>query len=127
MRRMTAQWVRKAEADRASARKNARLRPPHKDLICFLCQQASEKYFKALLQEWGIAIPRTHDRNALLHLLLPHDPTLRPLGRGLLSLSRYAVDYRYPGANATKRQMDSALVRMEQVRKRVRRELGLPR
>ena len=126
MKRMTAQWVRKAEADRDSARKNARMRLPHKNLVSFLCQQAAEKYFKALLQELGIPIPRTHDHRALLQLLLPHDATLKRLQPGLLSLSRFAVDYRYPGVNATRRQMQSALRCMERVRKEVRLKLGLP-
>jgi HEPN domain-containing protein len=125
MRRQTAQWLRKAEADHKSARKNALLRPPHKDLVCFLCQQAAEKYFKALLQELSVRIPRTHDLRALLQLILPHHPTLHRLNRGLLSLSRFAVDYRYPGANATARQMQSALRCMERVRKLLRRTLGL--
>jgi hypothetical protein len=42
-------------------------------------------------------VPRTHDLEDLLDLLLPHDPTLKPLRRGLGSLTRYAVEYRYPG------------------------------
>jgi hypothetical protein len=32
----------------------------------------------------------------LLNLLLPHNATLRTLGRRLATLSNYAVDFRYP-------------------------------
>jgi HEPN domain-containing protein len=29
--------------------------------VCFHCQHAAEKYLKALLQEGGLVVPRTHD------------------------------------------------------------------
>ena len=81
---------------------------------------------KALLQESGAAVPRTHDLEDLFALLLPHDATLAPLRRGAASLTKYAVEYRYPGARATTRQMQAALRNMERVRTEVRSRLGLP-
>ena len=51
MKRLTARWVRKADADEEGARRLARARPPLPDLVCFHCQQAAEKYLKALAQE----------------------------------------------------------------------------
>src|SRR5438034_1160307 len=101
MKRQTAPWVRKAEEDWAAASALAARRPPLRDTACFHCQQASEKYLKALLKEKGAAVPKTHNLKELLELLLPHDPTLAPLRRGLASLGRYAVAYRYPGQRAT--------------------------
>lgn len=62
---------------------------------------------------------------SLLNLLVPLDPTLRPLRRILRSLERYAVDYRYPDENATSRQMRAALRHAERVRAEVRTRLGL--
>jgi hypothetical protein len=62
----------------------------------------------------------------LLNLLLPHDGTLAPLRRGLRSLSRYAVDYRYPGVRATTRRMQAALRHAERVRTELCTRLGLP-
>jgi HEPN domain-containing protein len=59
MKLHTGPWVRKAEDDFAGASKMAAITPPLKDLVCFHCQQAVEKYLKALLQEIGIAVPRT--------------------------------------------------------------------
>jgi HEPN domain-containing protein len=99
--------------------------PPLRNLVCFLCQQAAEKYLKALLQETGVVVPRTHNLDALLDLLLPHDATLAPLRRGLRSLSRYAVDFRYPGVRATTRRMQAALRQAERVRMEIRKRLGL--
>lgn len=48
--------------------------------------------------------PRTHNLDDLLMLLVHNDPTLKGLRRILVSLSRFAVVFRDPGANATKRQ-----------------------
>jgi HEPN domain-containing protein len=94
--------------------------------VCFHCQQCAEKYLKALLQENGAHVPRTHDLQDLLDLLLPHDGTLAPLRRILRSLSRYAVEYRYPDLWATTRQMQSAHRHAGRVRRELRLRLGLP-
>jgi HEPN domain-containing protein len=79
-----------------------------------------------LLQELGIAVPRTHNLTDLLKLLVPHDATLATLRRVLIGLTRYAVEYRYPGVRATTRRMQSALRHAEHVRTVVRARLGLP-
>src|SRR5262245_15103343 len=126
MKRRTGSWMRKAEDDRGAARILASRRPPFRDQVCFHCQQAAEKYFKALLQELGAAVPKTHDLDSLLLLLLPHDATLGRLRRGLDKLTDYAVEYRYPVARATTRQMQSALRKAERVRAEIRARLGLP-
>jgi HEPN domain-containing protein len=126
MKRLTAPWVHKAEEDWAAANALAHQRPPLRDTACFHCQEAAEKYLKALLKESGAAVPRTHELKDVLDLLLPHDPTLAPLRRGLVSLSRYAVDYRYPDQRATQRQMGSALRNAGRVRRELRTRLGLP-
>ncbi len=126
MKNLTAEWVRKAEEDYDGARRLTATKPPLHDLVCFHCQQAAEKYLKALLQELGLAIPRIHELDVLLDLLLPHDVSLRSLRRAVNILTQYAVDYRYPGMNATARQSRSALRWAEQTRDAVRARLGLP-
>jgi HEPN domain-containing protein len=77
------------------------------------------------LQELGLTIPYTHDLENLLALLLPHHPTLRPLRRGLRSLTGFAVGTRYPGKNAGKRQAQAALRWAGTVRDVARLLLGL--
>jgi HEPN domain-containing protein len=126
MKRATREWVRKAEKDYLFAVKNARSREPFHDQLCFLCQQATEKYLKALQEELGIAIPRTHVLKDLLALLVPHHPTLAPLRRGLIFLTRFAVETRYPGDSATRREAQAALRWAGQVRAACRVILGLP-
>jgi HEPN domain-containing protein len=117
--------VRKAEHDVKAARIIAGGPDRLYDNVCFHCQQAAEKYLKALLQEAGRPVPRTHDLRLLLTLLLPIHLGLRSLRRGLLFLSQFAVDHRYPGRDATKRQADAALRWADRVRTACRTILGL--
>jgi len=76
--------------------------------VCFHCQQSAEKYLKALLQESGAPVPRTHELVALLSLVTRHY-RLRGLLRGLSFLTGFAVDMRYPPVLSTKRQAAAAL------------------
>jgi predicted nucleotidyltransferase len=87
---------------------------------------SGRKYLKALLQELGAAVPRTHDMEDLLDLLLPHDPPLAPQRRSVASLTKYAVECRNPSMRATNRQMGSALRITERLRAEIRARLGLP-
>jgi HEPN domain-containing protein len=96
------------------------------DAVAFHCQQAAEKYLKALLCELGLHIPRTHELDKLLVHLVPHHGILAPLQRVVVSLSRFAVDYRYPGRSASTREMRGALRHAERVRLEARTILGLP-
>lgn len=109
MKRLTAQWVRKAESDYAVAKIIAGRKHPHHDEVCFHCQQCSEKYLKALLVELGEPVPRTHILEDLVVLITAHVATPRFLRPGARFLTRFAVATRYPGRNATKREATSSL------------------
>lgn len=126
MKRETRMWVRKAEDDWEAALQLGGREPPLRNTACFHCQQAAEKYLKSLLQESGAAIPKIHDLEGVLDLLLPHDATLAPLMRILQSLRNHAEDYCSPDVRATTRQMAAALRHRERVRGEVRIRLGLP-
>lgn len=126
MKRQTRPWVLKAEEDAQAARELAARRPPLRDIACFHCQQAAEKYLKALLQELGVGFPKTHDLEQLLDLLLPYEPTLNTLRRRLDALTNFAVEYRYPVVRTTTRQLQTALRTMDRVRSELRARLGLP-
>ena len=130
MNPLTRDWVRKAEADWLHAKQTAETassrRDTFHDQVCFHCQQSAEKYLKALLQESALVVPRTHDLVQLVDLLRPVDATLVALRRGMNSLTPYAVEYRYPGISATKRQAQAALRHAETVRAAIRQRLGLP-
>jgi HEPN domain-containing protein len=117
--------VRKAEGDYVQATQNYNSDKPVYDGVCFHCQQCAEKYLKALLQELGLAVTRTHDLEALRVQLLPHHPSLRSLRRGMEFLTDYAVDVRYPGKRARKRQATAALRWAGRVRTGARALLGI--
>jgi HEPN domain-containing protein len=125
MKKTTKEWVKKAEQDFVLAKQGSRSSVPVHDGVCFHCQQCAEKYLKGLLEEQGLLVPKIHFLDVLLKALVPHYPTLRPLRRGLLFLSVFAVDVRYPGINASKRQAAAALRWAVRVRTTARALLGL--
>ena len=77
------------------------------------------------MEELGHTVPKTHDLDALLTAIASNYPTLRPLRRGLLFLSDFAVDVRYPGKSASKRQAVAALRWATRVRTLARTFLGI--
>jgi HEPN domain-containing protein len=125
MKRITREWVRKAEEDLVVAKQSRRSRTPLHSSVCFHCQQAAEKYLKGLMAELGLTVPKTHELDHLLTDLHPYHPTLRSLRRGLAFLSDFAVDVRYPDESASKRQAVAALRWAERVRATARALLGL--
>ncbi|MBC7821132.1 MAG: HEPN domain-containing protein [Planctomycetaceae bacterium] len=125
MKRATREWVRKAEADYRLAEAIAHGSEPFHDQLCFHAQQSAEKYLKALLEELGQPVPKLHDLDQLALRLLPFHPTLSSLQRGFSKLTDFAVDTRYPGCSATKRQAVSALRWAGRIRHDCRTLLGL--
>ncbi|MBI3823446.1 MAG: HEPN domain-containing protein [Planctomycetes bacterium] len=91
------------------AKKIARGSDPHHDEVCFHAQQSAEKYLKALLEELGQPVPRTHILEDLIVLLAAHHASLRSLRRGARFLTSFAVVTRYPDRDATKREAVSSL------------------
>jgi HEPN domain-containing protein len=125
MKRASREWVRKAEADWKGAVRLAGGTEPLHDLVCFHCQQTAEKYLKALLEELGANIPKTHDLEELLKLLLMHHGGLASQRRGLRFLTDFAVSTRYPGDSATKREAASCVRWTGRVRETCRSLLGI--
>jgi HEPN domain-containing protein len=126
MKAATAEWVEKAEGDFRSAQRELRVRSrPNHDLVCFLCQQCSEKYLKGLLTEASIPFRKIHDLEELLDALLPVAPQLQAFRKGLASLTDHAVDFRYPGESATEEVAKRAFANCRAVRKEIRKILGL--
>jgi HEPN domain-containing protein len=125
MKKTTREWVRKAEADYLLAAEIARGTKPFHDQLCFHCQQSAEKFLKALCEEAGQSPPKTHDLDYLLSWLRVRYPSLRSVRRGLLFLTDFAIDTRYPGNFATKRQARAALRWAGKVRATCRSLLGI--
>jgi HEPN domain-containing protein len=126
MKPLTREWIEKAEADFATARREFRVRKhPNYDAVCFHCQQCAEKYLKARLQEDRIVFSKTHNLMFLLDLLMPSYQTWNVLGSDLQILNKFAVAYRYPGESTDMQTARDALERCKRIRDVVRKSLGL--
>ncbi len=96
--RIIYEWRRKADDDLAVA--ECLLTDdagPFRNAITFHCQQAAEKYLKALLTCWDIEFPRTHMLARLIALVEQRDAALASSLMDVISLTPYGVELRYPG------------------------------
>jgi HEPN domain-containing protein len=127
MKQATRDWVKKAEEDYLAALDLSRRRKSQlHNTVCFHCQQSAEKYLKARIEEAGLRIPRTHDLESLLNILLQVEPLWAALRPALQNLTDFAVDFRYPGNEANKQDAQTAVRDCKAIRKEARLALGLP-
>ncbi len=99
---------------------------PLRDQICFHAQQCVEKYLKAWLQEANLRVPRTHDLNRLLNLIVPSQPAWRAWKTELAQFEKHAVDVRYEHYYATEADVEHAVRVCTEVRQTIRATLQLP-
>ena len=76
----------------------------------------AEKYLKAVLQENGVEIPRSHNLIDLMVLCAQGDETFMDFDTHLKNLNEYAVIFRYPGENAERDEAREALKMARDVR-----------
>ena len=127
MKTETREWVRHAEEDFLVA--STLIRQQKKlpaNSVGFHSQQCVEKYFKARLIEVSAPVPKTHDLEGLLNLLVPIEPLWAAFHPVLGTLTSYAVQFRYPGHVATRQDAKEALADGRSIRKEDRLSLGLP-
>ncbi len=86
-------WLRKARSDAAAL--ETLIAAESFDTACFHAQQAAEKYLKALLIHFGLAVPRTHNLAKLVEVAAETDPALLALIPHVEPLTPYAVETRY--------------------------------
>ena len=121
-----AEWIAKAEADWATARREFQVRRrTNFDAVCFHSQQCIEKYLKARLIVAGIIFPKTHDLVALLALVQKAEPLWQPWKEPLAKLTYYAVAVRYPGESAERADAAETLKIAKLLRDEIRFSLGL--
>jgi HEPN domain-containing protein len=124
MKRLTAAWVKKAEADYVRVVKLRRVPPQDHDGVCFHSQQVVEKYVKALLVLLAISFPRTHNIRALMALVPARS---RPhLAEDLQDrLTEYAGGTRYPdlALDIPLKEARKALATARRIRREVRQVL----
>jgi len=96
-KRIVNDWLDRANADIALAEHLLSEEAGFQNAIAFHCQQAAEKYLKALLTWWGTEFPKTHELARLIKLIETHDPELAASMFGVTVLTPYGVELRYPG------------------------------
>ena len=125
MNPLTQEWIEKAEEDYNSAKWLQQAPDPLHNAICFHTQQCIEKYLKAWLQEAELPVPRTHNLEELLALILPTLPAWSHWQPDFKIITDYAVEARYPGDSATADNTQHAMHICEAVRQTVRTSLKL--
>jgi HEPN domain-containing protein len=95
--RLVRQWLHKAEIAPQAAEALLSRDPPLLYPSCFLCQQAAEKYLKALLTWHQAEFPKTHLMGALLDILATVNASLAESLAGATALNPYGVEVRYSG------------------------------
>ncbi len=126
MKTLTREWVKKAEGDFNTLRREVRARKaPNYDAACFHAQQCVEKYLKARLQEAEMPFGKTHNLVVLFNACVTLEPLWEILDKPILVLNAYSVELRYPGESADRRMAKEALAAARELRGIVRESLGL--
>jgi HEPN domain-containing protein len=104
-------WVKKADHDLGSAKLIFLHIPEYIDTIAFHCQQATEKYLKAMLLYSGIEFNRTHNLIYLLELLSQKIEISEDLFDKAILLNGFSVQIRYPDhvIHLTKEELEAAI------------------
>jgi len=112
------EWIDKADHDLGSAKLIFLHIPEYFDTIAFHCQQATEKYLKAMLVFYGVDLQRTHNLVYLLDLLsqkffLPED-----IYDKAILLNGYSVQIRYPDKSIylTKEELETSITITQEFR-----------
>ena len=87
------EWISKAEKDIKTVEIMKEVEDVT-EIVCFHCQQAVEKYLKALLIAHDVEFPKTHNIDFLLKQSIKIDTNFEIFMGN--SLSEYAVGMRYP-------------------------------
>lgn len=93
------------------------------EIVCFHCQQAVEKYLKALLIKNNKEVTKTHNIDFLLKQCMEINSVFEEyIGN---PLSEYAVDTRYPDIRyiPSKDEMGEAIILMNKIIKEVQNKL----
>jgi HEPN domain-containing protein len=92
-------WLTKAARDLNLAHDAYQLGKDYWDIICYHCQQATEKNFKAYLIHSQIVFPRTrtHDLELLLNLIATQTSVPPDFMDLALAINDYSIHVRYPG------------------------------
>jgi len=85
--------------------------PDYYDTIAFHCQQATEKYLKAILDFREVGFQKTHNLVYLLELVSRHYPVNEEMFDKAILLNGFSVQIRYPDSKVflTKEELETAI------------------
>lgn len=119
------EWFDIADADLSSARFLQGMRPMPHEIICYHCQQATEKYLKGFLAFQGEEITKTHDLPVLNERCASFDKDFEALANDCLLLTDYGVNVRYPfPLEITENDVQLALKSADRVKDFVMNKVG---
>ena len=126
MKALSQEWVDKAEADWATARREFDIEEaPNYDAVCFHAQQCVKKYLLARLEEGNIPFPATHHLGVLLTICAELEPTWEDLREQARTLTANTIQIVHPGAMADESMASASFEAGEALRKAARGSLSL--
>jgi HEPN domain-containing protein len=90
------EWFCLADADIDSAKLLKEMRPQHREIICYHCEQAVEKYLKGYLHSHGIMPPRIHDLEKICAMCSEKDIRFDTIVKECIYITQFATQLRYP-------------------------------
>jgi len=119
------EWIRKAEGDFSTARREAKVTSrSNYDAVCLHCQQCGEKYLKAFLVFNKVQFAWTHNLIQLLDACSQIDPAFE-LIRIECSVLNGMLRLRYPSDFAHQEDAHLAVTKARVVRRFVREKLNM--
>ena len=106
MKETIQEWLDKAEEDWQALQILINVQPTLANVICFHAQQCAEKLMKGLLVKYCVQPPYTHDLVFLYKKLQPFYKDWNVTVDEIDYLSVAAVEFRYPGGDATYEDVD---------------------
>jgi HEPN domain-containing protein len=105
------EWLEKADHDLGSAKLIYLHIPDYFDTIAFHCQQATEKYLKAMLEHYGIEFHRSHNLIYLLDLLSQKIDIDGDVYNMVILLNGFSGQIRYPDNTIflTKEELETSI------------------
>jgi len=120
-------WFNKADHDLGSAKIIYLHLPDYFDTIAFHCQQAVEKYIKALLIYRNIEFERSHDLVYLLEILSVDIEISNEKFQKAVLLNGFSVQIRYPNntVHLTKEELEEAIAIAQEFRDFTVKHIGI--
>ena len=119
--------VEKADHDLGSAKIIFIHLPDYFDTIAFHCQQAVEKYLKAVLVHNEIEFQRSHDLIYLFELLSNQTEISEEKYKKAVSLNGYSIQIRYPNkiVKLSTKELESAIAISQEFRTFAFEQIGI--